>query len=327
MSYIDTTVYDMKDPCAYPKTTADDLTAAAVNTYNTTAVNVVADATLPRYTGITITDDGGTPVIKGTQSSQVGTTKKPSYSTWDGKTISCSALSDSYTINAQSPTKYPDVVSVYIYGGPWLVPDRLTAISQADFDENSKLTLTVEYEGKTYFDFSISEVIIHPTESIASHSYTAGTDYNVEYSLTTSDGKDTVTIVITVIPDSTLATDLANRGYMEIECKLQQHDILLTPGVDYTVTYAPRGGDGALTNAPDAVITPIIPAGYAGISAAIRINSKQTVFSGPCDGITMYDTPATGPRKATVWTSGTFKSSDISNYLPVFTMNKDMKFI
>lgn len=327
MSYIDTTVYDMKDPCAYPKTTDDDLTAAAVDTYNTTVINVQADATLPRYTGITITDGDGTPVIKGTQSSQSGTTKKPSYSTWDNKTISCDTLSDSYTIAAQNATKYPEVVSVYIYGGAQLVPDRLTAIRQEDFDADSKLTVAVEYEGKTYFDFETSEVAIYPTEGIASHSYTAGTDYNVEFSLATDAGKDTVTIVITVIPGSTLATDLANHGIIEIKYLLNQLDILLTPDVDYTVTYAPRGGDGPSANAPDAVITPIIPAGYAGISAAIRINSKQTVFSGPCDGITMYDTPATGPRKATAWTSGTFKSSDISNYLPVFAMNKNMEFI
>ena len=329
MSYIDTTVYDMKEPCAYPKTTADDLTAAAVDTYNTTAVNVAADATLPRYTGITITDDGVTPVTKGTQSGNNGATKKPSYSTWDSelKTINCAALEDSYTIAAMANNRYPDVASVYVYGGPWLVPDMLTAITQSDFDADGKLTLTVEYAGKTYFDFSISEVVIHPTETIASHSYTAGTDYNVEYTLTTADGKDTVTIVITVIPGSTLATDLANRGIMEIECKLQQQNVELTPGIDYTVTYVPHGGTGLLANAPDAVIIPIIPAGYAGISAAIRINTKQTVFSGLCDGITMYDTPATGPRKATVWTSGTFKLSDISNYLPVFTMNKKMEFI
>ena len=327
MSYIDTTQYDFKDPCAYPITPADGLNVAATDIYNTRVLTVGADATLARYTGVTINDSAITPITKGTQSSQSGVTKKPTYGSWTNHTIECEALDESYTVASIATNKYPDVISVYIYGGQQLTPDLLNNVTKSDFNESGHLVLTYKYGGKTYFNFDSSEIVITPTGDISSHSYSEGADYTINFSKTTADGKDTITVDICVMPESTLATDLAADGVMEISTLLYQSNIELVRDVDYSVSCVPHGGTGSLATAPDAVITPIIPAGYAGISAAIRINTKQTVFSGPCDGITMCDTPASGPRIATVWTSGTFKKADLANYLPIFDTATNMKFI
>lgn len=305
MSYFGETEYDGKDVRAY----------ADPDLYQTQLVKVADNAAIGRYAGVslnastgiisavTVTVPSGNPV--GQSKSLTLTPDETDSFVYHG--AGEASYSYSGTVN-----KFHNIVSVYVERGPYLTVHGITAKKQ-DF-EDGKLTITYIFDGRTFIDVSQSYVNIS-TEDYATD-YVANTDYSYTITKTEEDGKEVYTAVITVIPNSNMATALdANQGIYINYC-LYQQDVRLTEGDHYTVTYTPAANTGY----PNCTVT------LNNVSGSVRINYKQYTYNGKFAGIVINDIPATGPRDVGIYTGGTFKKEAIPNFGAYFSATEGFSF-
>lgn len=305
MSYFAETEYDGKDVRAY----------ADPDQYKTQLVKVADNAAIGRYTGVslnastniisavTVTVPSGNPSGQ-TKSLTLTADETESY-TYHG------AGEASYSYNG-TVNKFHNIESVYVMEGPYLKVNGVTAKKQ-DFTDGV-LTITYKFNGRTFVDVSQSYVNIS-TEDYATD-YVANTDYSYTITKTEEDGKEVYTAVITVIPNSNMATALdANQG-IHIDYCLYQQDVRLTEGDHYTVAYTPAANTGY----PNCTVSLI------NVSGTVRINYKQYTYNGKFAGITMDDIPATGPRDVGIYTGGTFRKDVIPNYGAYFSATEGFSF-
>ena len=307
MSYINEIVYDGKDVRAY----------ADPDQYKTQLVKVADNASIGRYTAVslnastnvisavTVTVPSGNPT--GQTKSLTLTEDEPNSYVYHGSGEA------SYSYNGTA-TKFHNVESVYVIGGPYLKVNGITAKKQ-DF-EDGKLTITYILEGRTFVSLSQCYVNIS-TEDYATDYVANGVDYSYTITKTEDNGKEVYTAVITVTASSNLATALdANQG-IYIDYCLYQQDVRLTEGDHYTVTYTPAANTGY----PNCTVTLI------NVSGTVRINYKQYTYNGKFAGIVINDIPATGPRDVGIYTGGTFKKEAIPNFGAYFSATSGFNFV
>lgn len=306
MSYIAEIEYDGKDVRAY----------ADPDLYQTQLVKVADNATFNRYTAVSL--NSSTNII-----SAVTVTVPSGNPTGQTKSLTLTAdETESYVYHGSgeasylyngTATKFHNIESVYVIGGPYLKVNGITAKKQ-DFVDGV-LTISYIFDGRTFVDIAQSYVNIS-TEDYATD-YVANTDYSYTITKTEEDGKEVYTAVITAIPNSNMATALDNNQGIYIDYCLYQQDVRLTEGDHYMVTYTPA----ATTGYPNCTVT------LHNVSGSIRINYKQYTYNGKFAGIVMDDIPATGPRDVGIYTGGTFRKDLIPNFGAYFSATTGFNFI
>ena len=306
MSYIAEIEYDGKDVRAY----------ADPDLYKTQLVKVADNASIGRYTAVSL--NSSTNII-----SAVTVTVPSGNPSGQTKTLTLTAdETESYVYHGAGEASYSyngtvnkfhNIESVYVMGGPYLKVNGVTAKKQ-DFSDNV-LTIIYKFEGRTFVDIAQSYVNIS-TEDFDTD-YVANTDYSYTITKTEDNGKEVFTAVITVIPNSNLATALDNNQGIYIDYCLYQQDIKLTEGDHYTVTYTPAANTGY----PNCTVS------LNNVSGTVRINYKQYTYNGKFAGIVINDIPATGPRDIGIYTGGVFQKEAIPNFGAYFSATAGFNFI